>query len=546
MACLVALNAPSIDLTQHRPSSSEAERVVFSPHSCLPISRSMRGDRHIAAVASYLRDAVSQGPLGSIYPHAASLPSVITAGRSAIPGDPEQVLSLRPDAVITWAWFSEALVAAGLPVLAMRYESGESPEHNAVAAWAEISRVANRAARGGELIARYDRERELALRYVSGVATAIRPRAVFIYKLGGGAIYAAGDDNSDAVALREAGADNLAPHGGLVSEEQLLLVDPDTIVLGCFSDEANTPAALYSQSSLTAVTAVRNRRVYKAAWNQAWMDGGRARTARAAVAGGTAVSIGSSLGFPVDAAGDLSGMCTTFRYRMRQSIEPCLRTRTALRAASPVFELVPAMRAVDFAGLTIAAPTTRCAHGCRYCSIGATRFTDVAFERFAALVERFVAWRQARGIPEFVLWFFNGNAFEYEPQKMREVIRLWRLTGQPSDGIATGGLKWRAEGELRGWLESLRTMGIKRLHFAFAGMDRIHDRWNARRGDFEYLTGMQRIGAELGMCASQSLFTTKNTLPCLDDLIDHLDGIGGEARLALGISVRLSGSRHVP
>src|SRR5262249_15592369 len=133
------------------------------------------------------------------------------------------------------------------------------------------------------------------------------------------------------------------------------------------------------------------------------------------------------------------------------------------------------VRSVEFAGLSVIAPTTRCAHLCRYCSIGRTDFTDIPFERFSALIERFVAWRQRRGLSEFVLWFFSGNAFEYEAQKMREVIRLWRLTGQPSDGIATGGLRWRSEGELRQWLESLRKMGITRLHSAFAGAGQVHD-----------------------------------------------------------------------
>src|SRR5262249_12686578 len=138
------------------------------------------------------------------------------------------------------------------------------------------------------------------------------------------------------------------------------------------------------------------------------------------------------------------------------------------------------MRAVDFQGLSIVSPTTRCAHGCRYCSIGATRFTNIPFERFAALVERFVDWRRAQGSPGFVLWFFSGNPFEYEPQKMRQVIRLWHLTGQPADGIATGGLQLRDETQLWLWLGSLQEMGITRLHSAFAGTDRVHDRWNAR------------------------------------------------------------------
>lgn len=271
-ACIIAVNAPSVAPAPHIRSSRGAERAVLFAPFLSPYLTIDEGEKHIVAVAGYLKEIAAETLLGVVYPRAASLSSVMTAGRTAIPGDPEAVLLLRPDAVITWTWFSDALASAGLPVVVMGYDARQSQEQNALAAWTEISRVAGRVAHGNELVARYQRERDNALKYVATIKTAIPPRAVFLYNLGTGAIYAAGGTNSDAVAMREAGAVNLAPDGGLIDEEQLLLVNPDIIFLGCCSGEASTPPSLYSQLHLTAVAAIRNRRVYKTPWESAWMN----------------------------------------------------------------------------------------------------------------------------------------------------------------------------------------------------------------------------------------------------------------------------------
>src|SRR5262245_13492016 len=121
------------------------------------------------------------------------------------------------------------------------------------------------------------------------------------------------------------------------------------------------------------------------------------------------------------------------------------------------------MRTPTFKSLSIIAPTTPCAHSCRYCSIGTTKFGSIAFPRLASLVERYAEWRETRGAHEFVLWFWMGNCFDYDIDVMKGVMRLWKLTGQPSDGIATGGLRRRDARELQEWLGALRDLGIERL-----------------------------------------------------------------------------------
>lgn len=110
---------------------------------------------------------------------------------------------------------------------------------------------------------------------------------------------------------------------------------------------------------------------------------------------------------------------------------------------------------------------------------------------------------------------------------MREVRRLWSVTGQPADGIATGGLRQRDDNEVRAWLSALREIGITRLHFAFAGHGPVHDRWNGRRGDFEWLMTVHRIGTELGFASSSPSASLRVFLARKMDWLDTLDTAGG-------------------
>src|SRR5262249_26511896 len=93
-----------------------------------------------------------------------------------------------------------------------------------------------------------------------------------------------------------------------------------------------------------------------------------------------------------------------------------------------------------------------------------------------------------------------------------------------------GGLRIRDGDALEVWMDERQAAGIVGFHTSLAGCDQVHDRWNGRRGDFEYQLAILRMAGERGMLRQERLFVAKNTLPGFDRLLDVLDGIPGEVR----------------
>jgi hypothetical protein len=152
------------------------------------------------------------------------------------------------------------------------------------------------------------------------------------------------------------------------------------------------------------------------------------------------------------------------------------------------------------------------------------------FSRFEQLVHRFYDWKASAGRGDLEIGIFVGPSFDYDLEILRGVARLRARRGGKFQILNLGGLRVRRGDELTAWLEERRSAGIIGFHTSLAGCRETHDRWNGRRGDFDYQTAILRLGGERGMVRHERLFLTQNTLPHLDRLIDILDAIPGEVR----------------
>jgi hypothetical protein len=172
-----------------------------------------------------------------------------------------------------------------------------------------------------------------------------------------------------------------------------------------------------------------------------------------------------------------------------------------------------------------------CAHICRYCLISETRKgSALLFERFEQLVHRFYDWKASSHRDDLDLGVFVGPSFDYDLETLKGVARLRARRGGKFEILNLGGLRIRRGEALRGWLAERQAAGIIGFHTSLAGWGEVHDRWNGRRGDFDYQTTVLRMGGERGMVRHERLFLTKNTLPHFDRLLDILDGLPGEIR----------------
>lgn len=179
-------------------------------------------------------------------------------------------------------------------------------------------------------------------------------------------------------------------------------------------------------------------------------------------------------------------------------------------------------------GLRFSLRHAPCAHICRYCLISESRKRSaLSFTRFEQLVHRFHDWRQAER-PDLEVGVFVGPSYDYDIDTLKGIARLRERRGTKFRILNLGGLRIRRAEELAAWLQERRDAGIAGLHVSLAGCGETHDRWNGRRGDFDYQLEILRLGGEYGMARQEKLFLTRNTLPLFDRLLELLDALPGE------------------
>jgi hypothetical protein len=79
-------------------------------------------------------------------------------------------------------------------------------------------------------------------------------------------------------------------------------------------------------------------------------------------------------------------------------------------------------------------------------------------------------------------------------------------------------------------MDERQAAGIVGFHTSLAGHGPTHDRWNGRRGDFDYQISILRMAGERGMVRQERLFLAKNTVPEFGALLDVMERIPGEVR----------------
>lgn len=200
-------------------------------------------------------------------------------------------------------------------------------------------------------------------------------------------------------------------------------------------------------------------------------------------------------------------------------------------------------RAVVARGLIFSLRHAPCAHICRYCLVSETRKgSKLPFARFETLVHRFYDWK-ASGQTDIDIRTFIGPSFDYDLDVLGGVRRLRARRGRAFDILNLGGLRIRDAAQLKTWLDERQAAGIVGFHTSLAGSDQTHDRWNGRRGDFDYQMSILRMAGERGMVRQERLFVAKSTLPAFDRLLDVLDALPGEAARRIVTPFFYAGSR---
>ncbi|QGM44289.1 hypothetical protein [Methylocystis heyeri] len=209
-------------------------------------------------------------------------------------------------------------------------------------------------------------------------------------------------------------------------------------------------------------------------------------------------------------------------------------------------------RDIEIRGIRIFAKASACAHACAYCLIGPKKLTELPFPRFNALAERFIEWRNEKpNPPPHVLIGFE-DSYEFDVEILAGLFHLYKKLGWDDEGMSVklGGLRMRTEAEMHDWLLTRRDVaGLKVAHASLAGYGTIHDQWNRRERDFDFLYNAMRDAVGLGLKVNQRIFISRSTIASIDKLVLELDKITPNAHRYLstfvysGFATRLEAER---
>jgi iron complex transport system substrate-binding protein len=264
-----ALHAPAQTVVTDQAGRSVAipDRVdriatLVIPGASMAVAVDLGANR-LAGVHPSARREIVNGLLGRMMPETRSIPFNLS-GDGFVP-NVEAILAAKPDVVVQWGDRGNAIVdpisSLGLPVLTLRYGSSEL-----TAEWLRLmgKALTGREARAEELASRFLSVRKAVEMAAAGVLPDRRPKVAYLYRAQGNSFQVAGKNTSMDSDIRLAGGINVAaelPGFAQVSVEQLLAWQPDVLLLNNF-EKGICPGAFFTNRLLSAIPAVRGRRVY--------------------------------------------------------------------------------------------------------------------------------------------------------------------------------------------------------------------------------------------------------------------------------------------
>jgi hypothetical protein len=161
--------------------------------------------------------------------------------------------------------------------------------------------------------------------------------------------------------------------------------------------------------------------------------------------------------------------------------------------------------------------------------VGTKVIHNIPFDRYEAVVERFLDWRDRKRLVGFHIAPVQLHSLALMPaDHLRRRFDLCRRGGYEPLPLQINGLGFRPDDELRDLLIEKKAAGFKQISLTFAGPRIIHDLWCGRKGEFDFLVRIAAICGEIGFPRLEKLFLTETSWTLLSELMDYLDLIPGE------------------
>lgn len=177
--------------------------------------------------------------------------------------------------------------------------------------------------------------------------------------------------------------------------------------------------------------------------------------------------------------------------------------------------------------INVSSLSVPCANRCRYCLLswdGHCR--GASYEECRDYAEKFHGWlRENR--PDLRFEFYFAYSMDH-PQMLKTLSYMAESGYAQGEFLQFDGMKFRRPEESWKLLSDLKDRGIRLLDFTFYGTREYHDRFAARKGDYDYMLTLMAQARELGLQTEAGIPLTHENAAQAEELIETLEALGPE------------------
>lgn len=163
-----------------------------------------------------------------------------------------------------------------------------------------------------------------------------------------------------------------------------------------------------------------------------------------------------------------------------------------------------------------------CENRCRYCLLSWDgTLLGVDYERSRVFAQRFYHWIQ-KNRPDLSFVFYFGYSMEHP--YLLSAIDFANQIGSPTGKfLQFDGMRFRSSAEIRELLTDIQAHGVSLIDLTFYGTMEYHDRFAARRGDYDFMMDVLRQANEIGLAVNAGIALTGENAGQAEALVHELE-----------------------
>lgn len=188
-------------------------------------------------------------------------------------------------------------------------------------------------------------------------------------------------------------------------------------------------------------------------------------------------------------------------------------------------------------GLMILNNIVPCSCACRYCLLRSCKKADgVEYGRGKEIAVRFSTWREEKGLDDFSLCYAIGHCADY-PELVDNITFNKSINYFGAKFLQINGIGFMSHADLNAFIEKAKNAGISNVDTTFYGLEEYHDRFSARKGDYNFMIDVAK------MVQSQGL-TLQVTIPIFEANKGQISGLLALLKSHLGYNTEIYGFIH--